>query len=110
MEKEDFIEQKQLVEKEIKSIQARIKEINSLLAKIPSLEDLKSLEEFTAEIRERLLDTNWQPTLENKRWILDKLNIKVIVRDGRCIKLTGYLDMPQENWSQYTDGRSSGGG
>jgi site-specific DNA recombinase len=104
MDKDDFIEQKQMIEKETKSNQVRIKEIKSSLSELPTMENLKSLEEFTNETQKRLLDTDWQPSFENKRWILDKLNIRVVIGKDRSIRLTGILgDAPGEkdNTSVY---------
>jgi site-specific DNA recombinase len=91
MDKEDFIEQKQMIEKETNNIQVRIKEIKSSLSELPTMENLKSLEEFTNQTRIRLLDADWQPSFGNKRWILNKLNIKVIIGRDRSVKLTGIL-------------------
>jgi site-specific DNA recombinase len=91
IQKEDFIEQKQLIEKEITNIQARIKEIKSTLSELPTLEDLKNLEDFSVDIRERLINPNWQPSYENKRWVMNKLKIKVLVSGDQYIKITGII-------------------
>jgi site-specific DNA recombinase len=95
MSKDEFLGQKIQIEQERTQIQGRLVEIKSYLADIPTLEDLKSLEQFTNEARERLQGEEWQPTFDNKRWIMKRLNIKVIVSRDQNIKITGMLgDVP----------------
>jgi HD superfamily phosphohydrolase len=91
MSKDEFLGQKILIEQERTQIQGRLAEIKSYLVDIPTLEDLKSLEQFTTEARERLQGEEWKPTLENKRWIMKRLNIKVIVSGDQKIRITGML-------------------
>jgi site-specific DNA recombinase len=91
MNKDEFLGQKIQIEQERAQIQIRLVEIKSYLAHIPTLEDLKSLEQFTNEARERLQEEEWKPTLENKRWVMKRLNIKVIVSSDQKIKITGML-------------------
>ena len=43
------------------------------------------------EIKERLQSENWQPTMENKRWILNRLNIKVLLNPDGNIKISGII-------------------
>jgi hypothetical protein len=95
MSKDEFLGQKILIEQERTQIQGRLAEIKSYLVDIPTLEDLKSLEQFTNEARERLQGEDWKPTFENKCWIMKRLNIKVIVSSDQKIKITGMLgDVP----------------
>jgi site-specific DNA recombinase len=91
MNKDEFLGQKIQIEQERAQIQTRLVEIKSYLADIPTLEDLKSLEQFANEARERLQGEEWKPTLENKRWVMKRLNLKVIVSSDQKIKITGML-------------------
>lgn len=91
MNKDEFLSQKIQIEQERTQIQTRLAEIKSYLADIPTLEDLKSLEQFTNEARERLQGEKWKPTFENKRLVMKRLNIKVIVSSDQNIKISGML-------------------
>ena len=108
--KDEFLGQKIQIEHERTQIQSRLAEIKSYLADIPTLEDLKSLEQFTNEARERLQGEDWKPTFENKRWIMKRLNIQVIVGGDQTIKITGMLGNVPDFSTYHADGRSTRSG
>ncbi len=89
--KEDYLGQKTQIEQEKSTIQKRIYDIKSFISDIPTPDDLQNLEAFSMEIKERLQSENWQPTMENKRWILNRLNIKVLLNPDGNIKISGII-------------------
>jgi site-specific DNA recombinase len=88
MDKDEFLGQKLQIDDERRQVQERIKEIKTYLADLPTPEDLKNLEEFSAAIRDRLQGEDWEPTVENKRWVMKRLNIKVVISEDE-VKIKG---------------------
>jgi len=88
MDKGEFLGQKMQIDEERRQIQDRIKEIKTYLADLPTAEDLRNLEEYSAVIRDRLHGDEWEPTVENKRWVMKQLSVKVVI-SGEDVQITG---------------------
>jgi hypothetical protein len=88
MDKDEFLGQKVQVDDERRQVQDRIKEIKTQIADLPTAEDLQNLEEFSAAIRNRLQGDDWEPTVENKRWVMKRLNVKVVI-SGDEVQIKG---------------------
>jgi site-specific DNA recombinase len=90
MTKTDYLEEKEAIDTQITSVNADIEKVSSDLQRIPSPEDLESLEKFARKIID-VLGGNLNISLHDKRQIMQMLNLKVLIsRDGR-IKLEGWF-------------------
>jgi site-specific DNA recombinase len=89
MSKAEYIQQKTVIDREIGELGQEIETLEVQLAKIPTPAELKTLEEFSARVREKLL--HGKPTKEDKRRILEMLHVKTwIYLDGR-IRIDGWF-------------------
>lgn len=89
--KAEFLNQRTQLDDEIKKVRERIREIEARFANLPTAEEFETLERFAEEIRERLISDEWEPTLANKRRILQLLHVEVLVDIDRNIRLSGWF-------------------
>ena len=68
-----------------------MQEIEEALLTLPTPEEYATIERFAEEVRMRIDDENWEPTPENKRKILDLLNVQVWITKDYKFKVTGWF-------------------
>jgi hypothetical protein len=90
MTKGEFLVERAKIDSEIQAVAERVQEIESRISDLPTQEELESLERFE-EIRIKLTSQDWQPTDENKRKVLEMLNIQVYVGLDYSGKITGWF-------------------
>ena len=113
MSKDEYLEEKRLIEDAISEAQGDIERIEKELSHVPSEDDLVQLEEMAGTIVEALGDNLEIPDPEKRR-IMELLNIKVLFSPDGKIKLTGFfcppfLDMAfsfSERWIDEYDCRT----
>lgn len=93
MTKVEYLEQRETIDAQIKVANIDIEKITIELQKTPTLEDLERLEHFSAKIVSAL-GNNLDISPQNKRQIMQFLNLKVFISRDEKIKLTGWF-MPE---------------
>jgi len=89
MLKAEYVVQRDNIDAEIAELRKQIVDLEEDLSTLPTLEDLKSLEALTTEMR-WLVEQEDDPTPEEKRQLYEMLHIKVWINpDGEC-KVTGW--------------------
>ncbi len=96
MSKQEYLEQKELIETEEKNIQENLSTIHYEIKNLPRPAEIETLEIFAKEIVDGLL-TEEEITPERKRTILEMLHIKIILSPDRHIQLNGWFDPPSGN-------------
>jgi len=91
MSKTEYVSQRKQIELELKTIGERMQEIEEALLTLPTPEEYATIERFAEEVRMRIDDENWEPTPENKRKILDLLNVQVWITKDNKFKVTGWF-------------------
>lgn len=82
LSKSEYIDQKTRIDDALKFLNDEISELERGLVSIPTPKKLETLEVFTAQIRNRIDNTD--PTPQQKRKLLEMLHVKVVIRlDGR---------------------------
>lgn len=90
MTKTEYMELKTPIDEQIKAASLEVETTAQELQHVPTSEDLKSLEQFAAKILNTLGD-NLDISPQDKRQIMQMLNLKVVIsRDGN-IKLEGWF-------------------
>jgi site-specific DNA recombinase len=90
MSKAEYVEQKQRIDDELKSIEAEVADIQKDLAYIPSPAELETLEAFSAEVCERLELVEMRS--EDKRKIFELLHVKVFVSESGMVRIDGWFN------------------
>ena len=93
MSKDEYLEEKQLIEDAISEAQGDIERIEKELSHVPSQDDLVQLEEMAGRIVEALGENLDIPDTEKRR-IMELLNIKVLISPDEKMKLTGFFCAP----------------
>lgn len=88
--KQEYLEQKNRIESQMRAIQKDIETIQNTMPVIPSPMDFETLESFANEIQD-LLEQNVDPSDKDKRLILEILHAKVIVAEDGGIKVEGWF-------------------
>ena len=94
MSKSEFIAHRVKIDNEKNGLGERVREIEAELSNLPTPEEFESLEQFAIEVKERLTSDHWQPSLRNKRQILELLHVRVILDrngDGRIVGWFGEM-------------------
>lgn len=97
MSKGEYLSEKKLLDGEIVAANEDIEQIESELRKVPTEDDLRSLEEMASEIVTALGHNLDIPPID-KRNVMEMLHIKVIVSPDKNVKIEGWYS---------TDGLSS---
>jgi len=104
MTKTDYIEQRETIDAQIKAANSDMEKLNKELQRIPSADDLKSLENFASKIV-GALGENLEISPQDKRQIMQMLNLKVLIsRDGN-VKLEGWFIPESDSLSSITSAR-----
>jgi len=90
MTKAEFLEQKAALDDQMKAANMDAEKIAKELQHIPSLDDLKSIEQLAAKIT-RALGKDIDISLEDKRRIMQMLNLKVLISKDGGIRLEGWF-------------------
>jgi site-specific DNA recombinase len=90
MSKDEYLQEKRVIEDQIKTMQEDILQIEKELSHVPSEDDLTQLEETAVRIVEALGSNLDIPETEKRR-ILELLNVKVLISPDGQIKLTGFF-------------------
>lgn len=88
MSREEFLELRLQLNTELEEIEKQIEDLEVEIASMPTPADLKTFTNFTAEIREYTLG-NIEPTVADKRRLLELLNVKVWLDQGEIVSITG---------------------
>jgi len=90
MTKEEYLEEKRVLDDQVESITSDMERTTKELQRIPSESDLESLEQIASKIV-GALGNNLDISPQDKRLIMEMLNLKVLISvDGR-IKLEGWF-------------------
>lgn len=90
MTKTEYIEQRDKVRSELKELSIKLKKADEQLSNLPSLDEYENIEKFSSEIKKQLSDSEWKPTPENKRKILELLHVQVWINNGQG-RITGWF-------------------
>lgn len=90
MSKGEYLSEKKLLEEQIAAAYEDIDRIESELKKVPTEEDLQSLEELAGEIV-TALGNNLDIPPEDKRNVMEMLHIKVIISPEKNITVEGWF-------------------
>ena len=102
--KAEYLEQKEEIEAQIKAANTDFEKISSDLRKIPTPADLESLEKFATKII-GALGGNINISPQDKRQIMQVLNLKVLIsREGK-MKLEGWFAPERDGLSSITSTR-----
>lgn len=93
--KAEYLEQKNQIDGEIRSIKEEIERIQSELDKIPTPAELETVEVFVATIRQQLDTSRELPPME-KRAILDLLHVRVLISIEGKARITGWFQPPSD--------------
>ena len=90
MTKEEYLEEKRALDDQINNANFDLENLANELQRIPSESDLQSLEQMAGKIVSALGD-NLDIAPQDKRYVMEMLNLKVLIsRDGR-VKLEGWF-------------------
>jgi len=90
MTKEEYLSEKKLIDDQIRSAQEDIERIEKELSKVPTEADLENLEKMANKIV-GALGNNLDISPEDKRNIMEVLNLKVLISPDKKIKIEGYF-------------------
>ena len=90
MTKAEYIELKTPIDEQIKTASLEAENAVQELQRVPSPEDLQSLEEFAVKILSTL-GNNFDISPQDKRQIMQMLNLKVLISRNGAIKLEGWF-------------------
>jgi site-specific DNA recombinase len=101
MTKDEYLEEKQILDDQIKAANKDIEKIGKELKTIPSESDLKSLEQMASKIV-GALGNNLDISPQDKRKVMKMLNIKVLISRGGGVKLEGWFTPESDGLSSTT--------
>jgi hypothetical protein len=90
MTKAEYLELKMPIDEQIKVASMEAEIAAQELQRVPSPEDLESLEQFAAKIVSAL-GNNFDISPQDKRQIMQMLNLKVLISRNGAIKLEGWF-------------------
>lgn len=93
--KAEYLEQKNQIDGEIKTIKQAMARVQAELDKIPTPAELETLEVFATTIRQQF-DANQDLTLQDKRAILDLLHARVLINVEGKARITGLIQSPSD--------------
>jgi hypothetical protein len=96
MTKEEYINEKKILDEQLGTLDEDIERIEKELATVPTKEDLKDLEEMASRVSE-LLESNIDISDQDKRKIMEMLNLKVLISPDKKIKIDGWFTPENEN-------------
>ena len=89
--KNEFVEQKARIDRELKEVLDEISSLEKELEAIPTPAEFETLQRFAEKIRVRL-ENNIDPTPQEKKKLIELFHIKVWVPVDGKITVTGWLD------------------
>ncbi len=95
MPKEEYLEQKELVEAEEKTLQEKLQTARYEIKNLPKVVEVETLETFAKEIFEGLFSDGTEIHPKRKREILEMMHIKVVLFPDSSIQLEGWINSPQ---------------
>ncbi len=95
MTKEEYLNEKKILDEQLGTLEEDIERIKKELAKVPTEQDLKNLEQMASRVRE-LLESNIDIADQDKRKIMEMLNLKVLIAPDRKMKIEGWFT-PENN-------------
>ena len=90
MTKEEYLNEKKILDEQLGTLEEDIERIEKELAKIRTEQDLKNLEQMASRVRE-LLESNIGIADQDKRKIMEMLNLKVLINPDRKMKIEGWF-------------------
>jgi hypothetical protein len=90
MSKDEYLSEKKLLDEQLSSVAEDIERIKNDLAKVPTEADLENLEVMADKIV-TAHGYNLDIPDEDKRVILDMLNVKVLVTPEKAVKVEGWF-------------------
>ena len=91
MTRAEYLEQRNIIQVDLKNDVAKLQEIEAQLSNLPTLEEYENLERFAEQIKERLIGEDWQSTPINKHRIFELLNLKVYMDFSGTGRITGWF-------------------
>ena len=88
--KEEYLHEKKLLDDQIKSAHEDIERIGKELERIPTESDLIDLEKMALKIV-GVLGNNLHLSPQDKRKVMEMLNLKVLISPDKKIKLDGWF-------------------
>jgi site-specific DNA recombinase len=98
MTKDDYLSEKKLLEDQIKAAKDDAEKIGKELKRVPTESDLKNLEIMASSLVEAL-GNNLDISPQDKRHVLEMLNLKVLISSDRKIKLEGWFTPESDGFS-----------
>jgi site-specific DNA recombinase len=98
MTKEDYLEEKRILDVQINNASLDLEKLASELQRIPSESDLQSLEQMASKIVSGL-GNNLDIPPEDKRRVMQMLNLKVLISSDGMIKLEGWFTPESDGFS-----------
>jgi len=95
MSKQEYLEEKRILDNQINDTTADIENIEKELMKVPTENDLENLEQIASKIIDGL-GNNLDISPQDKRRVMDMLNLKVFISLEGKIKLEGWF-MPESD-------------
>ena len=90
MTKEEYLEEKRILDDQIQITTADIERVRKELQKIPSKADLENLEQMAANIL-NVLGDNLDISPQEKRQVMQMLNLKVLMSLNGRVRLEGWF-------------------
>jgi hypothetical protein len=102
MSKLEYLAQRELVQGELAAVQRSVEEIESELAAVLPVTDYESFAAFSGKIREKLQGYS-DPTVEEKRGLLERLNVTVFIDVERQeLSIEGWFDTQEAGLTSIT--------
>ncbi|MBN2500566.1 MAG: recombinase family protein [Anaerolineales bacterium] len=95
MSKHEYLEQKEGLDRKYGELISEIQGVENSLLDIPHFADIETIEAFSTQIRNHL-DQHERISLQNKRKVLEMLQVQVWVLDNERIRIKGMFAPPQE--------------
>lgn len=95
MTKEEYLDQKELIEVEEKEIQEKLQRAHFEIKNLPKFVEVDTLETFAKEIVAGLLPEDGEVPKKRKREILEMMHINVILFPDSTVQLEGWINPPQ---------------
>jgi len=95
MTKEEFLHEKRALDEQLESLHEDIERIENELSQVPTEEDLADLEKMAFKVRE-LLGSKMDIEDQDKRQIMEMLNLKVLISPDKKVKIEGWVT-PENN-------------
>jgi site-specific DNA recombinase len=77
--KDDYLKHRKEIQDSIADLRVRVRELDRLIGNVPTPEERAEFEQLAQEIRNRIQNSDWQDTPENRRAIMKALRFQVLI-------------------------------